>query len=77
MSNYWHNPGISITFKHDHDSPEGSVHVEIGMNDFVQALVKELDHPMKIWTRTGLSKALNNAYATALEKVKEATNKAV
>jgi len=75
-SNYWHKPNITVTFKHNqYDSPDGSVHVEIAMEDFLAALSKELSHPVKVWTRTQLNKDIANAYAVALEKVKEATNK--
>lgn len=78
ISNHWHNPGISVTFRHNHtDSPNGSIHVEIGMDDFLKALASELDHPMKVWTRKQQAKSLQKAYLSALEKVKEATNKVV
>jgi molecular chaperone DnaK (HSP70) len=73
-SNYWHKPGISVTFRHDHESPAGSVHVEIGMDDFLQALAEELSHPLKQFTRTRQAAAVKQAYLSALEKVKEATN---
>jgi hypothetical protein len=78
ISNYWHKPNITVTFKHNHsDSPDGSVHVEIPMEDFLLAIAEEMTHPVKIWTSTALKTDLQNAYKVALEKVKEATNKAV
>jgi len=76
VSNYWHKPGISVTFKHNQgDSPNGSIHVEIGMDDFLKAIANELPHPIKVWTSKAQAAAVKQAYLTALEKVKEATNK--
>jgi len=75
QSNYWHNPGIKITLQHDEIAPEGAIHVEADFEDVVKALLNEMDHPIKIWTRQRLESAIRKALETTLEKVKESTIK--
>jgi hypothetical protein len=76
-SNYWHKPGITVTFRHDADAPSGSVHVEIPIDDLLLAIAAEMPSGMKMLTKAKVQEALRAAYAVALEKVKEATNKAL
>jgi hypothetical protein len=75
QSNYWHKPGITVTFKHDHESPKGSVHVETGGEDVIRALAAELPPFWKLIFKGQKEKAALAAYNQALEKIKEATNK--
>jgi len=74
ISNHWHNPGINIIIKHDSESPQGSIHVEMSMEDFMKALAKELKHPICVWSRKKQTKELKDACTTVLEKAKQATN---
>ena len=74
QSNYWHNPGIKITLQQDDTAPEGAIHVEVDFEDAIKAILVELAHPLKIWTRSSQEKALRKAINTVLEKSKHSTN---
>ena len=74
ISNHWHNPGINITIKHDGESPEGSIHVEMNMNDFLIAMSEELKHPLKVWSKKKQALELKCACDVVLEKAKQTTN---
>jgi len=72
-SNYWHQPGVKVTIRHDETAPHGSIHVEMSLDDFVKALSKEMTHPLKVWTRTAMEAAIQQAAKDAMEKVKLTT----
>lgn len=76
-SNYWHQPGVKVSFRHDEESPKGSCHVEIDVEDFLKALEAEMIHPLKTFTRRRRRSAIRAAYASAIEKIKQAAFKAL
>jgi len=74
QSNYWHNPGIKITLHQDDLAPEGAIHVEVDFEDVIKAILVEISHPFKIWTRASQEKALREAITKVLDKSKHATS---
>lgn len=83
VSNYWHNPGITVrVIHHQETAPAGSCHVEISMEDLIQALMAELDpkqwtepiaerlpHPILAFTRQRHAAALESALAASKSEI--------
>ena len=68
ISRHWHEPEIKASIDHE------QVSLEIGMEDYIQALVTEMQkHPFWVFRRKTLTKLLQEAHKTCAEKVKEAS----
>jgi hypothetical protein len=67
ISNYWHKPGIKVSFVSDADSPKGGIQLGIPVADFIAAVAKETRTPL--FTRAAVARALT----VALEKIKESS----
>lgn len=73
VSNFWHNPGITMRVVHDSDAPLGSVHLEMDLADFEKSVLAEMPHPAFTWTSAQLTSHMAAAFALAIEKMKLAT----
>lgn len=74
ISNYWHNPGITVKlWKDAQTAPQGAIELSMNFEDFIQGFLQEHKHPVKIWTRAQLETAIREAITTVLEKTKEAS----
>ncbi len=67
ISRYWDNPQILV-----HVSDQ-RIAIEVDLNDFLKALVMEMDHPALIVTRSQLADAILAATKQVLSKAKEAS----
>jgi hypothetical protein len=73
-SNYWHKPGIKVSFVHDEAlAPSGAIHVEVDAADLMLAVAAELPKAWGLLTAAKRQAAVMQAFTTALEKIKEST----
>ena len=86
ISNYWHNPGIKISLFHGDDAPEGGIKLEIPLEDFIQAIMGEITHPVRgwtwpwtkePWTRAQQENQLRSAIDNVVDKIKQASAQAL
>jgi hypothetical protein len=70
ISRYWHKPEISILVK-------DGISLEIGLEDYLKAVVAEMGNPTTLFTRAQLERRLLDAGRAANEKIKEASKQAV
>jgi len=69
ISRHWHSPEISVTVSAE------KIELTCDLEDFVAALVTEMPHPLKMWSRKKHSNEANAAMLRAIEKIKESSSK--
>ena len=78
LSNFWHMPQIRCQILwHKADAPQGGITMSIDMDDFIQAVLEEIKHPAKVWTKAQQGDAVKAAIDAALEKIKLSSTQAI
>lgn len=67
ISRHWHGPEITVSVNHE------AIKLELSLEDFCRALVAEMPHPTKVWSRAGAEANVIDAMHGVLAKVKEAS----
>ena len=71
ISRKWNNPEIKMAVNGI------QIHMEMSLDDFVTALLTELEHPTTIWTRGQMDAKVRAAVIRVVEGVKEESVKIV
>lgn len=71
ISRKWNHPEIKMMVNGI------QIHMEISLEDFVTALLTELEHPVTIWTKNQLDTKVRAAVGRVIEGVKEESVKVV
>jgi hypothetical protein len=71
ISRHWHSPAIEVIVS------DVGISLECSLDDFIAALLVELQHPVMSFTRGRLETNLLTAKDSVLEKLKEASSHVV
>jgi hypothetical protein len=74
-SRYWHHPQVRCQYVHGEEegAPYGGVEVYVEFEDLVRGALAELAHPVRLFTRAQLERALRAAFARAITKLNESS----
>lgn len=50
------------------------IELRIGIADLADAIIAEMGHPAKVWTRKQLRECVATAFAESIEKIKQASS---
>lgn len=67
ISKHWHSPEILVSVKDE------GIQLDVSLDDFVNALLTEMQHPLKSFTKTRSDQAVRDAVVSILEKLKQAS----
>lgn len=67
ISRHWHEPAIKVSVHSE------GIELECSLDDFLSGLVREIPHPIKVWTRESLERELLAGVEAVLSKIKESS----